>query len=80
MTADLIAYLRDMLEQWDRLAAEVRHEIENSERSELLDYYRYMLIELQLARDEMAAALAGAIDAKLTSGRSEWQDTSYSIN
>ncbi len=65
MTTDLITYLNDKLNQWDILTADVAHEIANAGRPELRDYYVCMMLELQAAREELAAAIAGVMAAHL---------------
>jgi hypothetical protein len=61
MTSELISQLNDLLERWDTLSAAAVEKMEMAQRPEQGGFYAGVLFGMDVARDELAAALAQAL-------------------
>ena len=69
MTSDLITQLSTLLNRWDTLSAAAAERIETTDQLEQGGFYAGLLFGMDVARDELATALAQAMadTAKLPS-------------
>lgn len=61
MTSDLITHLATLLDRWDTLSAAAAERIETTEQLVQGGFYAGLLFGMDVARDELAAALAQAM-------------------
>ena len=58
MKSELMTQLADLLERWDTLSAAAVEKMEMAQRPEQGGFYAGVLFGMDVARDELAAALA----------------------
>jgi len=61
MTSDLITHLATLLDRWDTLSAAAVEKIETAQGPEQGGFYAGVLFGMDVARDELAVALAHAM-------------------
>ena len=61
MTSELITHLTSLLDRWETLAAAAAQNIEMSDAPVQGGFYAGVLFAMEVARDELAVALANAM-------------------
>ena len=61
MTTDLIPTLTTLLDRWDTLAAEAAQKFKTGDQHQMAGFYLGVMFGMESARDELAAALANAM-------------------